>query len=152
MGITKEEDHPVYIRAIKFIHDEFISSEETGKKTSAEKVVAKMRVLWEESGKKVFIPKDYLSVDQVTSMFSRLAAKKKKKQLTEPTEQTTKNDNQQKNCKTQKADDEENYEEVDESDEEGEEENMDIPELPGTFKESGKSSAIRFHLYWAQEK
>ena len=68
----------------KFTYDEFMSGEETGKKTSAEKVVAKMRVLSEESGKKVFLPKDYLSVDQVTSMFSRLAAQKKKKQLTEP--------------------------------------------------------------------
>ena len=47
----------------KFIYDEFMSSEEKGKKTYAEKVVAKMRVLHEESGKKVFIPKDYLSVD-----------------------------------------------------------------------------------------
>ena len=110
----------------KFIYDEFMSGEETRKKTSAEKVVAKMRVLHEESGKKVFKPKDYLSIDQVTSMFSRLAAEKKKKQLTEPTKQTTKNDNQQKNCKTQEADDEENYEEVDESEEEREEENMDI--------------------------
>ena len=84
----------------KFIYDEFMSGEETGKKTSAEKVVPKMRVLREESGKKVFIAKDYLSVDQVTSMFSRLAAQKKKKQLTEPTKQTTKNDNHQKYCKT----------------------------------------------------
>ena len=36
----------------KFIYDEFMSAKETGKKTSAEKVVAKMRVLREESGKK----------------------------------------------------------------------------------------------------
>ena len=81
----------------------------------------KIRVLHEESGKKVFMPKDYLSVDQVTSMFSRLAAQKKKKQLTEPTNQTMKNDNQQKHCKTQEDDNEENYKEVDESEEEGEE-------------------------------
>ena len=85
MGVTKEEDHQVYIREKRFIYDEFMSGEETGKKTSAEKVVAKMRVLREESGKTVFIPKDYLSVDRVTSMFSRLAAQKRKKQLTEPT-------------------------------------------------------------------
>ena len=87
----------------KFIYDEFMSGEKTGKKTSAEKVVAKMRVLREESGKKVFIPKDYLLVDQVTSMFSRLAAQKKKKQLTEPTKQTTNNNNQQKNCKNTRS-------------------------------------------------
>ena len=47
-----------------------MSGEETRKKTSAEKVVPKMRVLREESGKKVFIAKDYLSVDQVTSQAS----------------------------------------------------------------------------------
>ena len=102
MSIAKEEDHPVYIRAKKFIYVEFMSGEETGKKTSAEKEVAKMRVLREESRKKVFIPKDYLSVDQVTSMFSRLAAQKKKKQLIEPTKQTTKDYNQQKIVKHKK--------------------------------------------------
>ena len=52
LDISKEEDHPVYIRAQKFIYDEFMSGEETGWKTSAEKVVTKMRVLREESGKK----------------------------------------------------------------------------------------------------
>ena len=78
-----------------------MSGEETGKKTSAEKVVAKMRVLCEKSGKNVFRAKDYLSVDKVTSMFSRLAAQKKKKQLLEPTKQT-KNDNQQKTAQHKK--------------------------------------------------
>ena len=65
-------------------------------------MVAKLRILHEESGKKAFRPKDYLSVDQVTSMFSRLAAQKKKKQLTEPTKQTTKNGNQQKTAQHKK--------------------------------------------------
>lgn len=102
----------------KFIYDEFMLGEETGKKTSAEKVVAKMRLLRDDSGKKVFTPNDYLSVDQVTSMFSRQAAQKKKKQLREPVKETAKTGEQQP------TDDQENDEDSDDSDFPEEEDNI----------------------------
>ena len=50
----------------RFVYDQFVTGEETGKKTSAEKAVAKMRLLRDENGEKVFKPKDYLTIDQVT--------------------------------------------------------------------------------------
>ena len=65
----------------KFVYDQFVTGEETGKKTSAEKAVAKMRLLRDENGEQVFKPKDYLTVDQVTSMSSRMVSQKKKEQL-----------------------------------------------------------------------
>ena len=123
-----------------------MSGEETGMQTSTEKVVPKMRVLRDESGKKVFIPKDYLSVDQVTLMFSKLAAQKKKKQLREPIKQTTKNDNQEKTVKQKKL-----MMEVNEFEVEGRGRKHGYSELPGTFKKSGKSSAIRFRPCWAKK-
>ena len=43
-----------------------------------------MRLLRDENGEKVFKPKDYLTIDQVTSMFSRMASQKKKEQIKEP--------------------------------------------------------------------
>ena len=51
-----------------------------------------MRLLHVENGEKVFKPKDYLTIDQVISMFSRMASQKKKEELKEPVKQNVDDD------------------------------------------------------------
>ena len=51
-----------------------------------------MRLLRDENGEKVFKPKEYLTIDQVTSMFSRMAFQKKKEQLKKPVKQNVDDD------------------------------------------------------------
>ena len=51
-----------------------------------------MMLLRDENGEKVFKPKDHLTIDQVTSMFSRMASQKEKEQLKEPVKQNVHDD------------------------------------------------------------
>ena len=82
-----------------------MTGEETGKKASAEKAVTKKRLLRDENGEKVFKPKDCLTVDQMTSMFSRMASQKEKEQLKEPVKQNVDDDFEEA---MEESDDEEN--------------------------------------------
>ena len=63
----------------RFVYDQFVTGEETGTKTYAEKAVAKIRLLRNENGEKAFKPKDYLTIDQMTPVFGRMASQKKKR-------------------------------------------------------------------------
>ena len=51
-----------------------------------------MTLLRDENGEKVFKPKYCLTIDQVTSMFSRIPSQKKKEQLKEPVKQNVDDD------------------------------------------------------------
>ena len=64
-----------------------------------------MRLLRDENDEKVFKPKEYLTIDQVTSMFSRMASQKKKEQLKEPVKQDVDGDFEKA---MEESDDEEN--------------------------------------------
>ena len=60
--------------------------EETGQKTTADKVVEKMRTKHTVDGKKLFAPKDYLTREQITAAFSRMAKQYQTGKLTKPTQ------------------------------------------------------------------
>ena len=61
-----------------FLYEEFVNGEKTKRKTTAEKVVRKMRKYLNEDGSKVFKPVHYLTVQQVTSAFSRMSTQYRK--------------------------------------------------------------------------
>lgn len=71
----------------KFLYDEFMMGEESGRKTTAEKVVQKMRKATVNL-KKMFATDDYLTQQQVTSAFSRMSKMFRNGNLQEPTEKS----------------------------------------------------------------
>ena len=60
----------------KFAYDEFMAGELSGRKTSPEKVIGKMRSAREEDGNKLLIPAEYFTREQVISLFSRMGVRK----------------------------------------------------------------------------
>ena len=68
----------------KFAYDEFMAGELSGRKTSPEKVIGKMRSAKDKDGNKLFIPAEYFTREQVISIFSRMASKKRSGEFTEP--------------------------------------------------------------------
>ena len=61
-------------------------SEETRLKTTADKVVKKMRTKQTVDGKKLFAPKDYLTRKQITAALSHMAKQYQTGKLTKPTQ------------------------------------------------------------------
>ena len=76
----------------KYLTEQFVIGEESGKK--AERKVRKVR---SESGVRLFLGKDVLSSQQVSGLFSRLAAKIQKASPTEP-EKPESDDDEQENA------------------------------------------------------
>ena len=56
-----------------FLYNEFIIGEESGRKTTAEKVIKRMRQAKNNDETKRFQPSEYLTIQQVTSAFSRMS-------------------------------------------------------------------------------
>ena len=52
-----------------------MAGELSGRKTSPEKVIEKMKSARDEDGNKFFIPAEYLTREQIISLFSRIASK-----------------------------------------------------------------------------
>ena len=72
----------------QFLYDEFIYGEQTGRKTTAVKVVEKMKSMKDDNNEKVFSPSEYLSEKQVLSAFSRMSKLYKDGRLERPVEAT----------------------------------------------------------------
>ena len=68
----------------KFACEEFMAGELSGRKTSPEKVIGKMRSVRDEDCNKLFIPAEYFTREQVISLFSRMASKKRSAELSQP--------------------------------------------------------------------
>ena len=68
----------------KFAYDEFMAGELSGRNTSPEKVIGNMRSARDEDGNKLFIPTEYFTREQVISLFSSMASKKRSGELSEP--------------------------------------------------------------------
>lgn len=58
----------------------------SGKKTTAEAAVLKMRSCRDENNCKMFTPDEYLTKEQMARQFSRLTREKKKRKVIEPTQ------------------------------------------------------------------
>ena len=71
----------------KYLTEQFVIGEESGKKADPKQVLQDMRKVRSESGVRLFLGKDVLSSQQVSGLFSRLAAKIQKASPTEPDEQ-----------------------------------------------------------------
>ena len=61
-----------------------MAGELSGRKTSPEKVIGKMRSARDEDGNKLFILAEYFTREQVISLFSRMASKKRSGEFSEP--------------------------------------------------------------------
>lgn len=64
-------------KQISFLTDQFQVGEQSGRKADPKDVSKAMARERDESGKRVFIPQDVLTPQQITSFFSRLSAKKR---------------------------------------------------------------------------
>ena len=67
-----------------FLYNEFIIGEESGRKTTAEKVIKKMCQAKNKDETKRFQPSEYLTIQQVTSASSRMSALFRKGKLKQP--------------------------------------------------------------------
>ena len=79
----------------KYLTEQFVIGEESGKKDDPKQVSQDMRKVRSESGVRLFLGKDVLSSQQVSGFFSRLAAKIRKASPTEPEKPESDNDEQQ---------------------------------------------------------
>ena len=79
----------------KYLTEQFVIGEESGKKVDPKQVSQDMRKVRSESEVRLFLGKDVLSSQQVSSLFSRLAAKIRKASPTEPEKPESDNDEQQ---------------------------------------------------------
>ena len=68
-----------------FLYEEFMLGENTGRKTTPEKVVEKMRKIRNKEGVKHFMPNEYLTAQQITSSFSRMSHQYRQGELKCPT-------------------------------------------------------------------
>jgi hypothetical protein len=62
----------------KFVRDAFFHGEKTKSKISAEVLCGRMKVALDESGKRLFLPKEWLSSQQIMGLYGRF---KKDKEL-----------------------------------------------------------------------
>ena len=60
-----------------YLMEQFMIGENTGRKVTPQEASTRMRSMRDSSGEKVFTKEDWLTVQQITSYFSRLAAMKK---------------------------------------------------------------------------
>ena len=65
----------------RFLLEQFMIGEETGRKVTPAKAANRMRSLRNDAGSRLFEKSEWLAVQQVTSFFSRLAAMKRMSQL-----------------------------------------------------------------------
>lgn len=79
----------------KYLTEQFVIGEESGKKADPKQVSQDMRKVRSESGVRLFLGKDVLSSQQVSGFFSRLAAKIRKASPTEPEKPESDDDEQQ---------------------------------------------------------
>jgi len=70
-----------------FLYNEFMTGETTGKKQTPESTAKRMRSLRDDNNNKMFVPSEYLSKEQITSMFSRMTRNLKLGKLSPPEEQ-----------------------------------------------------------------
>lgn len=82
----------------KYMEGKFIEGEKTGIKSSGEDVAKEMRFIRDENGERIFTFDEFLRPQQITSFFSRLAAKRKKISETDLVAETNQND-REKLCK-----------------------------------------------------
>ena len=79
----------------KYLTEQFVIGEESGKKADPKQVLQDMRKVRSESGVRLFLGKDVLSSQQVSGLFSRLAAKIWKASPTEPEKPESHDDEKQ---------------------------------------------------------
>ena len=79
----------------KYLTEQFVIGEESGKKADPKQVSQDMRKVRSESGVRLFLGKDALSSQQVSGFFSRLAAKIRMASPTEPEKPESDDDEQQ---------------------------------------------------------
>ena len=84
MALPKRKHTKFSYKQRTFVNDEFMAGELSGRKISPEKVIGKMRSARDEDGNKLFIPAEYFTQEQVISLFSRVASKKRSGELFEP--------------------------------------------------------------------
>ena len=65
----------------RFLLEQFMIGEETGRKVTPAEGANRMRSLRDDAGNRLFEKSEWLTVQQVTSYFSRLAAMKRMSQL-----------------------------------------------------------------------
>jgi hypothetical protein len=80
---TRKPSVHLNLKQKKFVYQEFLEGEKTGKKISAEKFVLKMRNVVSKTGKKLFLPHEFLTKQQTMSQFSKLAAQRKNNKIEE---------------------------------------------------------------------
>lgn len=79
----------------KYLTEQFVIGEESGKKADPKQVSQDMRKVRSESGDRLFLGKDVLSPQQVSGFFSRLAAKIRKASSTEAEKPESDDDDEQ---------------------------------------------------------
>jgi hypothetical protein len=86
-ALPKRSNVRFSLKQRKFLYEEFMAGETTGKKQTPEGTVKKMRSLRDENNVKMFIPGEYLTKEQIASMFSRMTRDLKLGKLSVPKEQ-----------------------------------------------------------------